>query len=391
MSKAFVILDNGSTEPMKQVRCKNEDKELQQLLERNMNLLPGDQIKPDDPRRWLQIEREMPVPDPTTGTNRWSIDFFLVDQSAMPTLVECKRFEDTRSRREVIGQMMEYAANGHYYWTKDILRESAEKSATRNGLSLDESILGLQPDDNLSTDAFFQQIEDNLQQGQIRMVFFLEEAPMELKSVVDFLNKQMQRSEILIVEARQYSHDGVLVVVPTLFGYTDEARLVKKTITVTPRDRKKWDSSSFFADVDSKQDNPDAKKAIREIFDDCKSLSCEFSWGSGVYNGSFQPRWSSICPKAPITVYSNGGLAVNFGSFSGDPQLEKLREHFKDLIKTRLGLTVPDDCAKKYPGYKIEEWQYHTKDLIQILKEVFLMEIHDDQPQNEPNNLPSNK
>ena len=98
MSKAYVILDDGSTEPMERVRCKYEDKELQHILERNMNLLPGDQIKPDDPRRWLQVEREMPVPDPVTGTNRWNIDFFLVDQSAMPTLVECKRFEDTRSR-----------------------------------------------------------------------------------------------------------------------------------------------------------------------------------------------------------------------------------------------------------------------------------------------------
>lgn len=387
MSKAYVILDDGSSEPMERVRCKNEDKELQHILERNMNLLPGDQIKPDDPRRWLQVEREMPVPDPVTGTNRWNIDFFLVDQSAMPTLVECKRFEDTRSRREVVGQMLEYAANGHYYWTRDILRELTEKSAARNGLSLDEAILGLQPDDDLSTDAFFQQLEDNLRQGQIRLVFFLEEAPMELKSVVDFLNKQMQRSEVLLVEARQYSHGGVTVVVPTLFGYTDEARLVKRTITVTPRDRKKWDSSSFFADVHSKLQESDAQNAVRELFDACKSLSCEVSWGTGVNTGSFQVKWPSFCPKAPITVYSNGGLAINFGSLSGDPQMEELRDQLKDLVTTRLDFAVPEDYAKRYPGYKIGEWQHRTKDLVQILKEVFLAKVQDGQPESEPDNL----
>jgi hypothetical protein len=217
--------------------------------------------------------------------------------------------------------------------------------------------------------------------------FFLEEAPMELKSVVDFLNKQMQRSEVLLVEARQYSHGDVSVVVPTLFGYTDEARLVKRTITVTPRDRKKWDSSSFFADVHSKLQESDAQNAVRELFDACKSLSCEISWGTGVNTGSFQVKWPSFCPKAPITVYSNGGLAINFGSLSGDPQMEALRDQLKDLVTTRLDFAVPEDYAKRYPGYKIGEWQHCTKDLVQILKEVFLAKVQDGQPESEPDNL----
>jgi hypothetical protein len=116
MASVFVIRDDGNTQPMSRVHCENEDRELQLILERNPDRLPGDQIDPDNPRRWLLIQREMPVPDPTTGSDRWSIDFFFVDQDAIPTFVECKRFADTRSRREVVGQMFEYAANGHYYW-----------------------------------------------------------------------------------------------------------------------------------------------------------------------------------------------------------------------------------------------------------------------------------
>ncbi len=34
------------------------------------------------------------------------------------------------------------------------------------------------------------------------MVFFMEEVPQELKGIVDCLNKQVERSEILIVEAK---------------------------------------------------------------------------------------------------------------------------------------------------------------------------------------------
>jgi hypothetical protein len=51
----------------------------------------------------------MPVPDPGSGHNRWNIDFLFADQKAMPTFVECKRFNDTASRRSVVGQMMESA------------------------------------------------------------------------------------------------------------------------------------------------------------------------------------------------------------------------------------------------------------------------------------------
>lgn len=96
MSAVYIINGDGKTVPMNQVRCKNEDKELQQLLESNPQLMPGDQIRPYDPLRWLLIKREMPVPDPSSGEDRWSIDHFFVDQSATPTFVECKRFLDTR-------------------------------------------------------------------------------------------------------------------------------------------------------------------------------------------------------------------------------------------------------------------------------------------------------
>src|SRR5262245_27097115 len=80
MGQVYLVGTDGRSEPMERIRCKNEDQELQRLLESNFELLPGDQIDPDEPRRWLLVKREMPVPDPSTGSDRWSIDFFFVDQ-----------------------------------------------------------------------------------------------------------------------------------------------------------------------------------------------------------------------------------------------------------------------------------------------------------------------
>ncbi len=150
MANAYIIEKDSSTKRLERVLCKDEERELQLILENNPDLLAGEQMNPDEPRRWLLVAREMPVPDPSTGIDRWNIDFFFVDQSAMLTFVECKRFEDTRARREGVGQMLEYAANGHYYWDKEMIRDLAEESAKKNGISLEEALHRLQPDQGVS-------------------------------------------------------------------------------------------------------------------------------------------------------------------------------------------------------------------------------------------------
>ncbi|MCA9150276.1 MAG: hypothetical protein KDA92_13290, partial [Planctomycetales bacterium] len=89
---------------------------LQQLLASYPDLLAGDQIRPTAARRWLLVTREMAVPGELKGGGRWSLDHLFLDQDGIPTLVEVKRSTDTRIRREVVGQMLDYAANAVVYW-----------------------------------------------------------------------------------------------------------------------------------------------------------------------------------------------------------------------------------------------------------------------------------
>ena len=51
MSNIYRVDGDGHAKPLNRVRCKNESEELQTLLELNPDLLPGDQIRPDDPPR----------------------------------------------------------------------------------------------------------------------------------------------------------------------------------------------------------------------------------------------------------------------------------------------------------------------------------------------------
>lgn len=370
MANVYVMHSGGRTELMTPIRCRNEDLELQLALEMNPDLLPGDQIDPEDPRRWLLIKREMPVPDPSTGVDRWSIDFVFADQDAIPTFVECKRFEDTRSRREVVGQVLEYAANAPYYWNKEMLRDLADETARKKGAHLDELVGALSPSSGESLDTFFDTLEQNLREGQLRLIFFLEQSPVELRSVVDFLNKQMERSEVLLVEARQYLWQNTRVLVPTLFGHTEQARQVKRTVTVTTgASRKKWDRASFFADAESRL-VPEDVKVMQTLLDQALALGCEVSWGTGSHRGSFNIKEPTICPRSLFSVYSDGNLNFNSSWLNGSDTAERGRDVLKDLLSNTVGLKVPEYYRQRTPPYAISEWGTGVHLLIQALKEL---------------------
>ena len=369
MSKVYIINESGASEPMEPIYCKDESKELQNILEKNPDLIPGDQINPSDPRRWLQVKKEMPVPDPSSGGSRWSIDFFFIDQDAMPTFIECKRFNDTRARREIVGQMLEYAANGHYYWEKDVLIEFARETTKINNITLDEEMIRLQPENPDTVEVFFQRVQENLREGQLRLIFFLEKAPIELKSVVDFLNKQMERSEVLLVEAHQFLHKGLKVVVPNLFGFTEEARQVKKTISINTGPKKTWNRDSFFQDAAERLE-PNQLDAVKKIFKKCEKLHCELFWGRGKICGSFSVKWPHIGNNALFSIFSDGALTINFGSLDKTEKEEKFRYFFKNQIASKMNLQVPEDYKKRFPHYKISEWSQNVDIMTELLDEI---------------------
>jgi hypothetical protein len=103
----FILHDDGTLVEMKETPYDSEAL-LQGLLADYSNLLAGDQIDPDNPRRWLLVTREMRVSG-DESTDRGYLDHLFLDQDAVPTLVEVKRSENTQIRREVVGQMLSRA------------------------------------------------------------------------------------------------------------------------------------------------------------------------------------------------------------------------------------------------------------------------------------------
>ncbi|MCB9929934.1 MAG: hypothetical protein H6844_11050 [Alphaproteobacteria bacterium] len=138
-------------------------------------------------------------------------------------LIEVKRASDTRIRREVIGQILDYAANGVAYWPKGALkaafvRTCEEESGKDPDMALSEFFGTEDPTD------FWDQAEANLEAGRVKLVVAADSIPSELARVIEFLNEQM-RAEVRAVELRYFlGEDGRRTLAPRIFGETEKTR-----------------------------------------------------------------------------------------------------------------------------------------------------------------------
>src|SRR5216683_3620142 len=181
----FLIQDNDELVEMNEQAYDSEEL-LQTLLAKYPSLLVGNQIDAQAPRKWLLIDREFGVPSEEGGTDQWALDHLFLDQDAIPTIVEVKRSTDTRIRREVVGQMLDYAANAVVYWPVSHMRERFAASCEDPEEKLIEFLEGdMEPED------FWQLADRNLQDRKIRLLFVADVIPTELQRIVEFLNDQM--------------------------------------------------------------------------------------------------------------------------------------------------------------------------------------------------------
>ena len=225
MAERIYILDGGSLQPMEEQRFALED-DLQKLLAEHPHLLDGEQVSPGNPRRWLLIKREMGVPVAAGESDQFSLDHLLVDQDAIPTLVEVKRGSNTQIRREVVGQMLDYAANASQFWTLEDLRRSFEETW---GDDANERLRELlqNEDEEPDADAFWSEVATNLAAKRMRLLFVADAIPIELQRIVEFLNAQFRDNiEALAVEVKQFkseSADSGSALVPRVIGRTAAA------------------------------------------------------------------------------------------------------------------------------------------------------------------------
>jgi hypothetical protein len=327
---------------------------LQGYLARHHDLLAGDQIDSIAPRRWLLVAREAPLASEEYGAGRWSVDHLFLDQNAVPTIVEVKRSTDTRIRREVVGQMLDYAANGEVYWSVDRLRAECEANPES-----EQAISELLEDLDADTEDFWQRVNTNLQAGKVRLIFVSDTIPDELRRIVEFLNEQMSQTEVLAVEIKRYvSQDSSLrTLVPRIIGQTAKAQDSKSG---GARSSRQWEETSFFDRLEAVRGKEETTIA-RALLEWAQRQRIPIRWGKGSTEGSFAPMLEHAGQShQAYSVFSNGCLEIRFSYMQWKAPFdeEAKRLAFRDRLNEVTGFHIqPDQVTDKRPWYHLSVFQ----------------------------------
>ncbi len=192
---------------------------LQTWIATHPELLGGAEMEPEDPRRFLLIRREAPI-------EGLSLDHLFVDQDAIPTFIETKKAQNRQARREVVAQMLDYAAEASAGWSADKLEEWLAQRCTTAGLEPEEELARIEPSLEDSA-AFWQRVEENLRAGNVRLVFACDRILPGLQRVIEFLNERMDPTEVLALEVRRLKAPGQELFHSRLVGATERARAIK--------------------------------------------------------------------------------------------------------------------------------------------------------------------
>jgi len=193
----------------------------------------------DEDGALLLIQREQSISDREDGTGRWSLDHLFVTRAGVPVLVELKRAADTRLRREVVGQMFDYAANATMFWQAG--RVAASFGAALAGSGKDpDAVLADFLGDSMEADEFWEQVDANFAAGRVKLVFVADTIPRELARIVEFLNEQM-KAEVRAVELSWFEGEGgSTALTPRVIGRSERAQNEKALRSALPVSRDTW-------------------------------------------------------------------------------------------------------------------------------------------------------
>jgi len=365
----YLIDDDDRLVEMTEQAYDSED-QLQELLEKYPNLLAGDQIDRATPRRWLSVNRESAIALEEDGVDRWNLDHLFIDQDGIPTLVEVKRTTDSDIRQKILGQMLDYAANAVIYWPFESIVTQFEvncREVGRDPEQVFEEFLG----EDANEEGFWSRVKTNLQAGKLRLVFVADEIPAEMRRVIEFLNEQMDPTEVLAVEIKQYvSEAGQRTLVPRLIGQTAGAQQKKSSAT---RERRQWDEESFFKEFRIRQGREEAELA-RKLYDWIgQKPDIEVHWGRGDAYGGFAAKLArpGRKPTTLFTVGISGEFLISSSSYAAQKPFNDEEEWLE--LRSRMsaiGLALPMNSTEtRLPNFRLSTLQDETA--IQRIFETF--------------------
>lgn len=315
------------------------------LLENLISDYP-DLISIDEGTKHFVVRRQQPIIDSEQGEHEYYLDVLYVDENAVPVLAEVKRHTDTRIRREVVAQMLDYAM-GMKLLNVDELRESFRNINRNNAEVLAK----------YDTDEFWNKVKNNLELERMNLVFVADKIPSSLVTFIEFMNSHLQDICVYGVEIREYMTNSSKVIEKNLIKWDNNS-------TVKTSQRTKgidWDYDKIIGFVGENHNDilPTYRKLVDYLLENYR---CKYGKGSlcasvNVWTNDNHRLFQVDATKESLNIsfhswyfseYSEMDLGTgeNLERFFKDEDFKKLTDDTNGISSTKMFLTIPLELLK---------------------------------------------
>jgi len=265
----------------------------------------------------------------------------------------------TEIRRQIVGQILEYAANFTNYWTAERIRASFEARCRENKREpSDELLAALGAED---AELFWTGVDDKISARRLRLMIVADAIPSELRQIIEFLNEELQNTEGLGVEIREHAGDSGALITARTIGSTEQAQLTKGRSGGGGRKSRRWTESDYLASV-LEHGTPEDRATLDRLIEWAKQHEppLTMTFGTGMtYPGMQLGLKRDDAYLFPFTFFNNAGVEVNFQHMASVPyppfhRLEMRRE-LQHRLQDGLGIHLPDDRISLRPNFPMSE------------------------------------
>ena len=317
--------------------------ELQELLASSPDVISMDEIRPGaGPLVAAVREYYLPV---------GSIDILAFTARGDIAIIECKLAKNTQAKREVIGQILDYAA---HLWgmSYEELDQSIQNMTNR---SLADLIHEHSIDSEWNEEEFRANIRSALEEGNFILTIAVNEINEDLNKIVRYVNSAgVPAFSFAALEMRRFQKSSTEMLVPHVFG---PAKSPSKPVSKSIR----WNEESLFEALRALE--PISESVARKILDWARSRNLRITWGQGTVYGSFVPVFHHAGrDHALFAIYTNCVIETYFYWYQQKPPFESDESRFGILQKLNAieGVSIPADGIKKRPSIKLSIFQDQT-------------------------------
>ena len=260
-------------------------------------------------------------------------DLIVVHATGDISVIECKLATNPEVKREVIGQVLDYASNLWGMSYEDFDRRSQKET---KGVSLSDYFAELCGDEDFDGPAFVASVTDTLKAGRFGLIVAVDVLGPSLERITRYIESRSGEAlTIFVLEMQYHSTDGLEAITP----------LIANPVTGTKSSSSSYSSISFeaFESHLSKIDDIEARHSALDLFEFTKQNSYNARRAKGAISYSIDvhgTRRSLITLELEGTFWINvGNLRPHIGDELADNFFDNLSEidGFSELVSQSRG------------------------------------------------------